>query len=76
MAAQDNAEDELRLALRACKQYFVYAGLFSAAVNMLLLTPIIYMITVFDRVVSSGSLPTLAMLTLLMVSLLLAMGGF
>ena len=76
MAAQDNAEDELRLALRACKQYFIYAGLFSAAVNMLLLTPIIYMITVFDRVVSSGSLPTLAMLTLLMVSLLLAMGGF
>jgi len=76
MAAQNNAEDELRLALRACKQYFIYAGLFSAAVNMLLLTPIIYMITVFDRVVSSGSLPTLAMLTLLMVSLLLAMGGF
>ena len=76
MAAQTNRKDELRLALRACKQYFVYAGVFSAAVNMLLLTPIIYMMTVFDRVVSSGSLPTLAMLSLLMVSLLLAMGGF
>ena len=76
MAAQTVRKDELRLALRACKQYFVYAGLFSAAVNLLLLTPIIYMMTVFDRVVSSGSLPTLAMLSLLMVSLLLAMGGF
>lgn len=76
MTAQDSIEDELRLALRACKQYFIYAGVFSAAVNVLLLTPIIYMITVFDRVVSSGSLPTLAMLTVLMVSLLLAMGGF
>ena len=76
MAAQDTTEDELRLALRDCKQYFIYAGVFSAAVNVLLLTPIIYMITVFDRVVSSGSLPTLAMLTLLMVGLLLALGGF
>jgi len=76
MAAQTTKKDELKLALRACKQYFVYAGIFSAAVNVLLLTPIIYMMTVFDRVVSSGSLPTLAMLSLLMVSLLLAMGGF
>ena len=76
MAAQNTRKDELRLALQACKQYFVYAAIFSAAVNVLLLTPIIYMMTVFDRVVSSGSLPTLAMLSLLMVSLLLAMGGF
>ncbi len=76
MAARTGTKDELRLALRACKQYFVYAGIFSAAVNLLLLTPIIYMMTVFDRVVSSGSLPTLAMLSLLMVCLLMAMGGF
>lgn len=76
MAAKTSKKDELILALRACKQYFIYAGIFSAAVNVLLLTPIIYMMTVFDRVVSSGSLPTLAMLSLLMVSLLLAMGGF
>ena len=76
MAARKDTKDELRLALRACKQYFVYAGIFSAAVNLLLLTPIIYMMTVFDRVVSSGSLPTLAMLSLLMVCLLMAMGGF
>lgn len=76
MAARTGTKDELRLALRACKQYFVYAGIFSAAVNLLLLTPIIYMMTVFDRVISSGSLPTLAMLSLLMVCLLMAMGGF
>ena len=67
---------ELQMALRACKEYFVYAGLFSAAVNILLLTPIIYMLTVYDRVVTSGSLSTLAMLTILMVCLLLAVGGF
>ena len=44
--------------------------------NILMLTPIIYMLTVYDRVVASGSLSTLAMLTILMVCLLLAVGGF
>jgi len=67
---------ELRNALKDCKQYFIYAGLFSAAVNVLMLTPIIYMLAVYDRVVASGSLSTLTMLTLLMVGLLLASGGF
>lgn len=67
---------ELNNALKDCKQYFIYAGLFSAAINILMLTPIIYMLAVYDRVVSSGSLSTLAMLTLLMVGLLVASGGF
>jgi hypothetical protein len=69
-------KDELALALKSCKQYFIYAGIFSAAVNLLLLTPIIYMITVFDRVISSGSLPYISDALLLMVALLLALGGF
>jgi ATP-binding cassette subfamily C protein EexD len=78
MAANSNAPQyqELRESLRDVKRYFLYAGLFSAAVNILMLTPIIYMLQVYDRVVSSGSLSTLTMLSLLMVGLLLAMGGF
>ena len=68
--------NELRNSLEACRAYFLYAALFSAAVNILLLTPIIYMLTVYDRVVASGSMSTLLMLTLLMVALLLAVGGF
>ncbi|MDA1370917.1 MAG: type I secretion system permease/ATPase [Proteobacteria bacterium] len=67
---------ELTAALTDVKRYFIYAGVFSAAVNVLMLVPIIYMLQVYDRVMSSGSLTTLAMLTLLMVALLLAMGGF
>ena len=67
---------ELAAALRDVRQYFGFAALFSAAVNLLMLTPIIYMLQVYDRVVSSGSVPTLTMLTILMVCLLLAMGGF
>ena len=68
--------NELRDSLEACRAYFLYAALFSAAINILLLTPIIYMLTVYDRVVASGSMSTLLMLTLLMMALLLAVGGF
>jgi ATP-binding cassette subfamily C protein EexD len=67
---------ELGSALKAVKQHFIYAGFFSAAVNILVLVPILYMLQVYDRVLSSGSYATLGMLTLLMVMLLLAMGGF
>lgn len=67
---------ELKESLKEIKHYFLYAGLFSAAINVLMLTPIIYMLQIYDRVVSSGSLSTLTMLTLLMLGLLVAMGGF
>lgn len=67
---------ELKEALKTIRQHFCYAGLFSAAVNILMLVPIMYMLQVYDRVISSGSYSTLAMLTILMVSLLMAMGGF
>ncbi len=66
---------ELAAALRDVRAYFGFAALFSAAVTLLMLTPIIYMLQVYDRVVASGSVPTLTMLTILMVCLLLAMGG-
>lgn len=73
---QPKPDQELREALKNCKEYFIYAGIFSAAVNILMLTPIIYMLTVYDRVVASGSMSTLAMLTIWMVGMLLALGGF
>src|SRR3989337_1855910 len=44
-------------------RYFVYAGLFSLAINALLLVPAIYMLQVFDRVLSSRSEETLVMLS-------------
>ena len=67
---------ELSAALRDVKSYFILAGVFSAAINVLMLVPVIYMLQVYDRVMSSGSLSTLTMLTLLMTALLMAMGGF
>lgn len=67
---------ELTLAIKSVREYFIYAGVFSAAVNLLMLVPIIYMLQVYDRVISSGSLPTLAMLTIIMVCLMASMGAF
>ncbi|MDC0221438.1 type I secretion system permease/ATPase [Gammaproteobacteria bacterium] len=69
-------KDILSQALRDVKSYFFYAFAFSASVNILMLTPILYMLQVYDRVVSSGSMSTLSMLTLLMILLLVASGGF
>ncbi len=45
------------------RRYFIYAGLFSLAINALLLVPAIYMLQVFDRVLSSRSEETLVMLS-------------
>lgn len=73
---KDNERSTLRAALSGAKRYFLYAGLFSAAVNVLMLVPILYMLQIYDRVIVSGSMPTLLMLTLLMVFLLLALGIF
>ena len=63
---------ELRQALGACRGYFWSVGLFSAAINILYLASPLYMLQVYDRVVSSGSVPTLLMLT---VALLIALGA-
>ncbi|MDQ5960571.1 MAG: ATP-binding cassette, subfamily type secretion system permease/ATPase [Pseudomonadota bacterium] len=49
---------------RQFRPFFVYAGLFSLCINLLLLVPSLYMLQVFDRVISSRSNETLVMLTL------------
>jgi len=74
--SQNKSKTPLRETVAALKQHLIYAGLFSAAVNLLMLVPIMYMMQVYDRVVSSGSLSTLSMLTIIMVFLLAASGGF
>ncbi|MDA9901301.1 type I secretion system permease/ATPase [Gammaproteobacteria bacterium] len=67
---------ELLKAAKDAKQFFILAGVFSAATNLLMLVPILYMLQVYDRVISSGSYSTLAMLTILMVALMGSAGGF
>ncbi|MGR8920134.1 MAG: type I secretion system permease/ATPase [Gammaproteobacteria bacterium] len=68
-------EPALRAALGVCRGSFVYAGFFSLFVNLLMLLPAIYMLQVYDRVLTSGSESTLLMLTLIAIFLFLTMGG-
>lgn len=49
------------------KPFFVYAGTFSLIINVLMLAPALFMIQVFDRVVTSRSVETLVMLGLVTV---------
>jgi ATP-binding cassette subfamily C protein EexD len=65
----------LRDALSACRSSFLSAGFFSLFVNLLLLLPAIYMLQVYDRVLTSGSESTLIMLTLIAIFLFIVMGG-
>lgn len=67
-------ENRLHAALRACKSSFFAVGFFSLFVNLLMLTPPFYMMQVYGRVVTSGSVPTLIMLTLIMSVLMITMG--
>ena len=59
--------DELAEVFRACRSYFLTALLFSLAINLLYLASPLYMLQVYDRVVSSASEQTLVMLTILLV---------
>jgi len=66
---------ELYQALAASRASFLSTGVFSFFINILMLAPIIYMLEVYDRVLTSNSESTLLMLTLLLVFLFLVMGG-
>lgn len=74
MAKQQDATD-LQQALKACKGSFVSVGFFSMFVNLLMLVPPMYMLQVYDRVLSTQSTDTLLMLTLLVIFLFAIMGG-
>ena len=55
---------------RQFRTHFLYAGIFSFVINLILLVPPLYMIQVFDRVLVSRSQETLLMLTLAAVGTL------
>ncbi len=63
--------DEFASALKQCKKLLLTAALFSGGVNLLFLASPIYLIQIYQRVIPSGSIPTLIGLTF---ALLLALG--
>ena len=63
MATPRNAvRNPLDAALRACRDHFWTAGLFSALVNILYLAPTLFMLQVYDRVVPTRGVETLVFL--------------
>ena len=67
--AAAKALNKYRAALRGLTGTFWIVGLFSAASNLLMLTGSVYMLQVYDRVLGSGSLATLAGLFTIVVVL-------
>ncbi|TMV07245.1 type I secretion system permease/ATPase [Ruegeria sediminis] len=76
MKSYDNTQSPYEGALRALRGSFVQAGLFSAAINLLMLTGPLYMLQIYDRVLASGSVPTLMGLFLIVVVLYAFMGVY
>ncbi|TFW10115.1 type I secretion system permease/ATPase [Oxalobacteraceae bacterium OM1] len=60
-------KNELMEALLSFKSAFRTVGVFSAIINLLMLTPSLYMLQVYDRVLQSRNEITLLMLTLMML---------
>ena len=66
----------LKKALSKSRASFISVGLFSCAVNILMLTGPLFMLQVYDRVLTSRSVPTLVALFGLVVALYLFLGLF
>jgi ATP-binding cassette subfamily C protein/ATP-binding cassette subfamily C protein EexD len=69
------AETVLSKAVAACRRQLVAVAVFSGVVNLLQLTVSLYMMQVFDRVLSTRSLDTLYYLTAIAVFALLVMAA-
>jgi PrtD family type I secretion system ABC transporter len=74
LAAGPQPRGELAQALRACRSAIVGIVLASALINVLYLSGSLYMLEVYDRVLTSRSIPTLIGLTI-MVAMLYAFQG-
>ncbi|MFN4061731.1 MAG: type I secretion system permease/ATPase [Paracoccus hibiscisoli] len=73
-AAPGDGAKELRQARATGWPLFAAVGVFSAVVNLLMLTGPMFMLQVYDRVLASRSVETLAALFVLIVFLFLLMG--
>lgn len=67
--------NELDQAWGACRATLWRLGLFSFAINILVLAPSIYMLQIYDRVLTSGRIETLIWMTVLLGGALLLFGA-
>ena len=67
--AQKQTRGEISSALLASRAAFASTALFSCLVNILMLTGPLFMLQVYDRVLTSGSVPTLVALIAIVIAL-------
>jgi ATP-binding cassette subfamily C protein len=70
-----SAEHPLKRPIAACREHLKYAAGISAIVNLLYLAPTIYMLQVYDRVVPTQGVVTLALLSILLLVALGTLAG-
>lgn len=76
VAGKEPVGSEFGEILRECRGGLLTAALVSGAINLLMLTGSVYMLVVYDRVLVSGSIPTLVGVTLLGAVMYLFMALF
>lgn len=69
----NSTPSELKEAILASKKSFLIVGFFSLFINLLMLVPPLYMLQLYDRVLTSKSEGTLYMLTAIVVVLFITM---
>ena len=67
LAGGNSTHPDVAAALHDCRRAFVSVAVFSGIVNLLMLAGPLYMLQVYDRVLSSRSVPTLMALSILLV---------
>ena len=67
--AQKQTRGEIAAVLLASRMAFASTALFSCLVNILMLTGPLFMLQVYDRVLTSGSVPTLVVLIAIVIAL-------
>jgi ATP-binding cassette, subfamily C, bacterial exporter for protease/lipase len=75
MKASNTLQSELTLILASFKRAFRTVGVFSAVINLLMLMPALYMLQLYDSVLTSRNEMTLLMLTLIMLGAYIFMGA-
>jgi ATP-binding cassette subfamily C protein len=67
IASRSSTHPDIAQALRECRRAFGSVALFSGVVNLLMLAGPLYMLQIYDRVLSSRSVPTLIALSAFLV---------
>src|SRR6476659_9411355 len=73
--ASGSAHPDLAAALRDCRRALASVAVFSGLVNLLMLAGPLYMLQVYDRVLTSRSVPTLVALSVFLVAAYALQGG-